>query len=220
MSYRMNKEIEYLKRVFLSVSTLVEENVAIAFDSFVTMNPEKARLAIQNDADINREEMDVEEECLKILALHQPVASELRYIVSVLKINSTLERIGDLAVSVAKKSQWVMDAPPPLASWDIAFQPMMDGVRLMLKNSLDSLINVDVGLAREVCRMDDDIDEQKQVAHRRLVQLLTESKADVGVILHVMSIIRHVERMADHAAHIAQVVIYLGEGAIIRHQRI
>lgn len=220
MSYRMNKEIEYLKRVFLSVSTLVEENVAIAFDAFVTMNPEKARLAIQNDADINREEIDVEEECLKILALHQPVASELRYIVSVLKINSTLERIGDLAVSVAKKSQWVMDAQVPLATWDIAFLKMMDGVRLMLKNSLDSLIHVDVGLAREVCRMDDDIDEQKQVAHRRLVHLLTESKADVGVILHVMSIIRHVERMADHAAHIAQVVIYLGEGAIIRHQRV
>jgi len=220
MSYRMNKEIDYLQRVFLSVSTRVEENVQLAFDAFVKMDRDKALQAIANDAEINREEIDVEEECLKILALHQPVASELRYIVSILKINATLERIGDLAVSVAKKSQLIMNGTTELPALGIEFTKMMAGVRTMLKTSLDALIKVDMVMARDVCRMDDEIDEQKQVANRRLIDVLKETTDGVEVLLNMMSVIRHVERIADHAAHIAQAVIYLGEGAIIRHQRI
>jgi phosphate transport system protein len=216
MSHQLNREIELLKRVFLSLSTRVEENIHLAFQSFRNIDAPLAKIVIQNDNDINREEMDVEEECLKILALHQPVASDLRYIISILKINNYLERIGDLAVNIAKKVIQISKAPDRPAV-DFDFDPLMEKVILMLKNSLDSLVQVDAPLARDVCRMDDFVDNEKRKANQLIIAAIKARPEQCEVLLSVLSITRHLERIGDHAAHIAIDVIYMVEGAIIRH---
>ena len=217
MSYQLNREIELLKRVFLSLSTRVEENVALASDAFQTLDAAKAKTVILNDIDINREEIDVEEECLKILALHQPVATDLRYIISILKINNYLERIGDLAVSMAKKVVYIANTGTETLPVDFDFQPIMEKVKWMLKHSLDSLVQVDALLAREVCREDDVVDAQKRAANDVIVATLKDHPDQCEVLLNVLSITRHLERIADHAANIAEDVIYMVEGSIIRH---
>jgi len=217
MSYQLNREIELLKRVFLSLSTRVEENVALAAEAFQTLDVVKAKTVIENDIEINKEEIDVEEECLKILALHQPVAGELRYIISILKINNYLERIGDLAVSMAKKVVYIANDGTETLPVSFDFRPIMDKVKWMLKHSLDSLVQVDAPLAREVCREDDVVDAQKREAHNVIVGTLKANPDQCEVLLNVLSITRHLERIADHASNIAEDVIYMVEGAIIRH---
>ncbi|NBV41408.1 phosphate transport system regulatory protein PhoU [bacterium] len=217
MSYQLNREIEYLKKVFLSLSTRVEENIHLAFEAFRTLNAETALIVIQNDNEINKEEIDVEEECLKILALHQPVASELRYIISILKINNYLERIGDLAVNVAKKVICIHRENPPAPHINFDFAPLMEKVSWMLKQSLDALVNVDAPLAREVCRADDFVDEQKRAANLAIIAHLKQDPSHCEGLLNILSIARHLERIGDHATNIAEDVIYLVEGSIIRH---
>jgi phosphate transport system protein len=217
MSYQLSREIELLKRVFLSLSTRVEENVALAADAFLTLDTEKARRVIQNDTDINREEINVEEECLKILALHQPVATELRYIVTVLKINNYLERIGDLAVNMAKKVLYMSASDVTKVTIEFDFNPIITNVKWMLKHSLDSLIQMDADLARTVCHEDDVVDNQKRDANLAIVSILKTTPGTCEMCLNVLSITRHLERIADHSANIAEDVIYLVEGSIIRH---
>lgn len=217
MSYQLNREIELLKRVFLSLSTRVEENVSLASEAFLFLDPEKAATVVQNDEDINREEVDVEEECLKILALHQPVATDLRYIISILKINNYLERIGDLAVNMAKKVLCIKTAGVNTIPVDFDFVPIIEKVKWMLKNSLDALVQVDGPLAREVCRTDDVVDNQKRAANVAIVAVLKANPDNCDTLLNVLSITRHLERIADHSANIAEDVIYLVEGSIIRH---
>lgn len=216
MSYQLNREIDLLKRVFLSLSTRVEENIHLASQAFQNMDPELSKIVIHNDDAINREEMNVEEECLKILALHQPVASELRYIISILKINNALERIGDLAANIAKKVIRLSQYPDaPRVNFD--FNPLTQNVAWMIKNSLDALVNVDAPLARAVCRADDTVDAEKHAANKVIIETIKANPEHTEALLNVLSIARHLERIADHAAHIAIDVIYMVEGSIIRH---
>ncbi len=216
MSYQLNREIDLLKRVFLSLSTRVEENLHLACQAFETLDGSLSKRVIQNDDTINREEMDVEEECLKILALHQPVASELRFIVSILKINNALERIGDLAANIAKKVIRLTQYPDtPKVDFD--FSPLTESVGWMIKSSLDSLVNVDAPLARAVCRADDNVDSLKHAANKVIIDTIKSHPDHTEALLNILSIARHLERIADHAVHIAIDVIYMVEGSVIRH---
>jgi phosphate transport system protein len=218
MSEHLQKEIEGLKKRTLSLSTLVEENVSRAVRAFSEKNGKLAQRVIDMDLVIDTLEIEVEEECLKILALHQPVAVDLRFIVAVLKMNADFERIGDLAVNIAERAVALLRLP----ATDLAMQvdEIIEKVLAMLKNSLDSLVNLDEDLARAVCAADDDVDEFYRNMYDKVKQKILESPTNeiIDDMLQLLSIARHLERIADHATNIAEDVIYMIEGVIYRHQ--
>jgi len=159
-------------------------------------------------------EIDVEEDCLKILALHQPVAIDLRFIVAVLKINNDLERIGDIAVNIARRavylnSQEPMDIPVDLAG--------LAG-KAMLRQSLDSLVNMDASLARSVCTADDEVDEMDRQIQKQIKGRIRAVPERVDYPTQLLRVSRHLERIADHATNIAEDVIYMTDGEILRHR--
>jgi phosphate transport system protein len=217
MSEHLQKEIDGLKKRTLSLSTLVEENVSRAVRAFSEKNGKLAQRVIDMDVVIDTLEIEVEEECLKILALHQPVAVDLRFIVAVLKMNADFERIGDLAVNIAERALALLRLP----ATDLFEQvdEIITKVRDMLRNSLDSLVNLDESLARTVCAADDEVDAFYRDIYNKIKRKILESPTDETVddMLQLLSISRHLERIADHATNIAEDVIYMIEGIIYRH---
>jgi phosphate transport system protein len=218
MAIHLMKEIEGLKRKTLSLSTLVEENVGRAVLAFTEKNEKLARQVINLDNVIDTLEIEVEEECLKILALHQPVAVDLRFIVSVLKMNSDFERIGDLATNIAERALALAKSPDSVIGDKLGC--MVERVRGMLKNSLDSLVNLDTPLAKKVCASDDEVDACYREMYDDVKKSIIESPANLDDSLQVLSTSRHLERIADHATNIAEDVIYLVDGEISRHRRV
>jgi phosphate transport system protein len=170
---------------------------------------------IDMDKAVDIMEIEVEEECLKVLALHQPVATDLRFIVAVLKINNDLERIGDLTVNIAERSLVLANRPDFVFSSN--FPAMMEKARLMLKKCLDSLVNLDAKLALEVCASDDEVDALYREMFEKVKTGIRQSPDSIDDYLDMLSISRHLERIADHATNIAEDVIYMIEGSIIRH---
>jgi phosphate transport system protein len=218
MAIHLMKEIEGLKRKTLSLSTLVEENVGRAVLAFTEKNEKLARQVINLDNVIDTLEIEVEEECLKILALHQPVAVDLRFIIAALKMNSDFERIGDLATNIAERALALAKSPDSVIGDKLGC--MVEHVRGMLKNSLDSLVNLDAPLAKKVCASDDEVDACYREMYDDVKKSIIESPANLDDSLQVLSTSRHLERIADHATNIAEDVIYLVDGEISRHRRV
>jgi phosphate transport system protein len=162
------------------------------------------------------EENHVEEECLKMLALHQPVAVDLRRITAALKINGELERMADLAEDIAERA--VQLARPPHIPIPDKLQRMTDLTTSMVRQSLDSFVNLDARLARLVCRLDDEVDRLNQAIIEELIALMQKAPEMVVPGLSLFSATRHLERIADHATNIGEDVIYLVEGEIVRHR--
>jgi phosphate transport system protein len=175
-----------------------------------------ARKIIDEDIQIDRTEVEVEEECLKVLALHQPVAIDLRFIVAVLKINNDLERIGDLAVNIAERSYFLASQPEINVSFD--FTEMSNNTEAMLNKSLDALVNLSPALAHEVCISDDVIDNINRQMYLKIQDEIIKHPDRITALIHLLSISRHLERIADHATNIAEDVIYMIEGEIVRHK--
>jgi phosphate transport system protein len=175
-----------------------------------------ARQVIEGDSAIDQEENQVEEECLKCLALHQPVAVDLRLIVAALKINTDLERMADLAEDIAERVLHLAKLPPIAVPENL--QRMTDLTTTMVRQSLEAFINLDVRLARLVCRMDDEVDRHNNQGIKALVAAMQRSPEMVESGLSLFSATRHLERIADHATNIAEDVIYLVEGEIVRHR--
>ena len=157
----------------------------------------------------------MEEECLKVLALHQPVAVDLRFLIAVIKINNDLERIGDQAVNIAQRV--ITLAKQDVENFVFDYSVMAEKAQAMLKMSLDSLVNLDVDLALKVCMLDDEVDELKDTAYDRIKQAMRGDQNHLGYYINLLLISRHVERLADHATNIAEEVIYMIEGDIVRH---
>ncbi len=217
MSQHLLKNIEKLKRMILTVSALAEENVHLAVRAVEKRDAALGRRVIDSDPEIDNMEVEVEEECLKILALHQPVAFDLRFIVSVLKINSDLERIGDLAVNIAERAVFLSTIRHRV-NMGFDYAGMTAKTQTMLRQSLDALVNNDASLARQVLAMDDEVDEINRRMYEQVKDGIRENREDVNVLMHAISISRHLERIADHATNIAEDVIYLVEGEIVRHK--
>lgn len=216
MTKHFERELDGLKKELLELSAAVEESVVKAIQSLKNRDEAVAREVIANDDAVDNAEVALEEQCLKILALHQPVAGDLRFIVSTLKINNELERVADLAVNIAERSlvigrQRVIDAP-------FDFTHMAQKSRSMLTRAIDSLIKMDIGLAHEVCNADDEVDELNREVYQRVYKLIREQPDNVEILINYVSVSRHLERIADYATNIAEDVIYLVEGKIIRHQ--
>ncbi|NTV53533.1 MAG: phosphate signaling complex protein PhoU [Candidatus Firestonebacteria bacterium] len=215
MSFLLMKEIEHLKKKIISLSTYVEENLQRAVKSLETRDAAMARKAIEADTLIDQMEIDVEEECLKILALHQPVAVDLRYLVATLKLNSDLERIGDLAVNIAERAACLAVVPKLNLPFD--FSDMAKKVQVMLTKSLNALVDINAPLAREVLTMDDAVDAINREMYDRVNQDIQAHPEHFNLLIHFLSVSRNLERVADHATNIAEDVIYMIEGAIVRH---
>ena len=216
MPKHLQREIGKLKKNILHLGTVVEESLQKAVKALQRRDDVLARSVIETDPDIDEMEVRVEEECLKVLALHQPVAIDLRFIVAVLKINSDLERIGDLAVNVAERAIFLASREPVDIPFD--FAGMAWKAQAMLKKSLDALVNLDVDLARKVRAADDDVDAMNRQMYRQVEQGIREHPDRLESLIQLLSASRHLERVADHATNIAEDVIYMLEGEIVRHK--
>lgn len=216
MSVHLTREIDRLKRLILSLGALVEENVHKAIEAFHEGDADLALDVVSADKEIDRTEIEVEEECLKALALHQPVAVDLRFIVAVLKMNHDLERIGDLAVNIADEAELVAEQADLVTEGDL---PAMAGkARVMLKKSLDALVGLDAGLAREVWISDDEVDAMHKDMYERLRSGIRSDPDCIETLVHSFNVSRNLERMADHATNMAKDIIYMVEGEIVRHR--
>ena len=211
----LEKAIEALKRMILSLGADVENSVKQAVQSLVKRQPDSALQVIENDSEIDQREVDVEEECLKILALHQPVANDLRLIIAILKINNDLERIGDLSVNIAERAIYLSNVAIVELPFDL--QKMAEKVQSMLKRSLDAMVNHDEKLARQVCEDDDEVDAMNREMYGCVEQAIKRDSANLNSYIQLLSASRYLERMADHTTNIAEDVIYLVKGEIIRH---
>ncbi len=216
MPKHLQREIENLKKRILHLGTVVEESLQKAVRALRRRDDVLARSVIDTDPDIDEMEVRVEEECLKVLALHQPVAIDLRFIVAVLKINSDLERIGDLAVNVAERAVFLASRDPVDIPFD--FAGMAWKTQAMLKKSLDALVNLDVDLASKVRSADDEVDAMNRQMYRQVEQGIREHPDRLESLIQLLSASRHLERVADHATNIAEDVIYMLEGEIVRHK--
>jgi len=216
MPYRLQREIERLKKSILTLGALVEERVHMAVQAISDRDDKLARQVIDGDIQIDEMEVDLEEECLKLLALHQPVAIDLRFIIAVLKINNDLERIGDLAVNIGERAMFVSTKERIDIPFD--FPKMSKIVKTMLKKSLDSLVNMDASLAKEVCKMDDDVDTINREMYNQVWEGINKHPDRLELLTHLLSTSRHLERIGDLATNISEDVIYMIEGKIVRHK--
>jgi len=212
---RLHKEIEAIKKELLTLGAVVEERVATAVKSLSKRDISLAEKIIDGDNDIDDMEVELEESCLKILALHQPVAIDLRVIIAVLKINNDLERIGDLAVAIAERAASLAAMREIPLPFD--FARMSARVQEMLRKSLDALVQWNIGLANDVCILDDDVDEENRAMYRNVREAMTQHPDQIEQLLGCLSVSRYLERIADHATNIAEDVVYLISGSIVRH---
>lgn len=215
MSIHLEREIQKLKRQLLSLSALVDEQLQASVQAVVERDEELAAEVRERDGEVDRLEVEVEEECLKILALHQPVAIDLRFIISVLKINNDLERIGDLAVNVARKT--LAFEGLLLAELPFELQDMSRKVQTMLRDSIDALVNFDASLASEVCARDNEVDSMKRTVRQAVEKAVCLHPEQAKPLLRLAAVTRNLERIADLATNIAEDAIYMIEGKIVRH---
>lgn len=209
-------EMERLEKQLLTLTAVVEESVQQAIKSLAKHDRELAQKVINNDNHINQLEVDLEEECLKVLALYQPVANDLRTIVAILKINNDLERIADQASNISERAIAIIDGPKMESPLKI--DPMAKKVIDMLEKSIDALVNADLKLAHTVLELDDEVDTLHGQNYQLFKDYIRKNPETIDTVLSYLTVSRHLERVADLATNIAEDVIYLNEGTIVRHR--
>ncbi len=216
MASHLQRELDLLKRKLLSLSALVEGTLQRAVKALRERDTALAQWVIDVDYEIDQREVEIEEECQKILALHQPVAYDLRYIIAVLKINGELERIGDATVNIAERALFLSSHEQWEGTYD--FSTMVEKAQWMLRNSLDALVNGEANLAYAVCAADDEVDALNREVYEFVHKNIRDHPEHLEILLHLLGISRHLERIGDHATNIAEDVIYLIVGEIVRHR--
>lgn len=218
MERHFQRELNKLKKNVLSLGGMVEEAVRLSIKALQTRDITLANKVIDADREIDVKEVEIEEDCLKILALHQPVAIDLRIISAMIKINNDLERVGDEAVNIAERSI-VMSKQAPV-DIGVDYHVMAEKTEIMLKNSLDALVYQDTDQAYKVCLADDEIDDINRSIYDKVKEAIKQHPDQVGYFISFLLVSRHMERIADHATNIAEEVIYMVEGEIHRHTKI
>ena len=217
MSKHMERDLERLRKSILQMAAAVERAVYQATAALQDHNIPLARKVVAEDAEIDSAENAVQDECLKLLALHQPVAADLRRVAAVLLISTDLERMGDLAVSIAERAEALTRLagphPPP------RFAAMTARTTGMVRRALDAFVDGDAVAARQVIRTDVEVDADNDAIIAELVADMTAHPGRVEADLNLFSAVRHLERIADHATNVAEDVVYLVEGEVVRHQR-
>ena len=215
MTMHFQREMNRLNQHLVSVGKRVEDQVNMAFNAFVQMDVTAARKVIKGDAEVDTVEVEMEEECLKLLALYQPVANDLRLIVAVLKINNDLERIGDHAKNMAEiVLQMAENGPIKVPENMIA---IFEKTKLMLRKVLLAFVELDRKIAEAVLAMDDEVDSLCKSQLPLQIDLIKHEPQLTGQHLMLLSMCRQLERIGDHASNIAEDIIYLLSGEIIRH---
>lgn len=216
MPRHLQREIEKLKRLLLTLCGIVEQSVSLATKSVSERDEQLANRVIDMDEDIDQLEVDIEEECLKILALHQPVAIDLRFVISVMKINNDLERVGDLAVNIAERTLFLASHIPIEQPYDLL--EMATKSQLMLRLSLDALMNMDARLAHDVGLADDEVDAINRQMFVQIQDAIQRNPEHAQSLINYLSVSRNLERIADYATNIAEDVRYMITGEIVRHK--
>ena len=216
MSVHLQREIGRLKSRVLELGAEVEETLRDAIQAVMSRDATLAEHVSVREQETDALEVDIEEECLKVLALHQPVAVDLRYIIGVLKINQDMERIGDLAQHIAGRVRALAGHDEVKTPAEIAV--MADKSRRMLMRSLDAFVNLNAGLAREVCAADAEVDRLYRTVSDQVAAAMQCAPEQTDVWLQFLHIARHLERIADHATNISEDLVYMVEGHIVRHQ--
>ncbi|PLX88509.1 MAG: phosphate transport system regulatory protein PhoU [Desulfuromonas sp.] len=215
MAVLMQQELNQLKRQLLALSAEVEGRVKQAVQALLIGDRALAETVKRGDALIDNMEIELEEECLKVLALHQPVATDLRFIVSILKINNDLERVADFAVNIAERAIDLSGQIKIVCPYDIS--AMAETVERMLKMALDSLVDKNTALARETIDLDDEVDDMHKENFAKIKEAIRADPTYLDGLVYYLSISRYFERMGDLATNIAEDVVYQVDGEIIRH---
>lgn len=215
MTKHLQRDIETLKNKIIAMGGEVEDRLYQATLSVINWDEGMAQSVINGDSEIDRMEVEIEEDCLKVLALFQPVAVDLRFLVAVLKINNDLERIGDLAVNIAERAVYLATHDRIELPFDIS--RMATKVESMVSRSIDAMVNFDVKMAYKIRAEDEEVDEYNRMMYATVKEMIPKNLDNVSSILHAMSIGRHLERIADHATNIAEDIIYLVDATIVRH---
>jgi phosphate transport system protein len=213
------QQLSHLRTAVLEMGGLVEEQIAQAVRSLTERDAALARTITDRDHTVNRFDVEIDDLCLKLLALHQPAARDLRLITTALKITTDLERIGDMAAHIAERAlELDAEAPSePKAESMIDLPLMANLARAMLHRALDAFVREDVELALEVCRSDDAIDKLHDQLFRALLTFMVEDPASISRTMRLLFVSKNLERVGDHATNIAEMVIFLVKGRSIRH---
>jgi phosphate transport system protein len=215
MQRHFHEELEGLKQTLLAMGGLVEDQIRRAMRALLERDDVIAQEVIDRDRQVNTYDVEVDEQCVNLLALHQPAAGDLRFITTAMKIVTDLERIGDQAVNIAQRAL-ELNREPQLKPY-IDLPRMADRAQRMVKESLDAFVAGDTALARQVCAEDAEVDALKEQIFRELLTFMMEDPRTVSRAIRVILISRFMERVADHATNIAEMVIYLVEGKMVRH---
>ncbi len=216
MSIHLVRDLDSLHRLVLTMCARVEDMIHAAVATLHHPDYDRAREIVAQDDDIDTLDVEIEEECLKLLALHQPVAIDLRRITTVMKISAELERVADLGVSIAQRALGIISSPE--LTIPETLQEMSRRALDMLHQSIDAYVHLDVRLARQVCQLDEAVDALNREIIAELTMLMRNRPDLVDPAVHLFSAARQVERIADHATNIAEDVVYLVQGEIIRHR--
>ncbi len=214
---RLQRQIDKLRENIQQLGNQVSQQVLQAISSFKELNAELAQQVILKDQEIDAMEVDIEEECLKILALYQPVASDLRYLVAIMKINNDLERIGDLAVNISKRVSII--ANQNRSDVNLGLNTIITKTCQMLEQALQSMTDMNSQQAQAVRIMDDEVDDLNRVIFEQALQEMQQNPSQLETLISQLNICRCMERIADHATNIAEDVIYMAQGNIVRHNQ-
>ncbi len=216
MAVHLLRDLDQLKEHLLYLGSLVEESTDKSIAALLNRDAELGRGVIEGDDRVDAMEVRVEEEAMKLLALHQPVAADLRFIITVLKVNNDLERVGDLAVNIAARAADLADDAP--LEFPVDFAVMSETVRSMVHDSLESLVRQDVALARRVWKADATVDRIHREMFQAMEDVMRHDSNSVRRATLWLSASRHLERIADLATNIAEDVIFMVTGEVVRHR--
>ena len=215
MERHFDEELKELTKQLLKMSALVEGTISHSIKALVERKADLAEEVIRTDEAIDILEIEIDELCLRLLALYQPAAIDLRLITAIMKINSDLERISDQAVNIAERTQEIIKQP--------LLKPLIDIPRMaalaqkMVKDAIDALVNKDEALARDICKRDDEVDNLNDQVFRELLTYMIQDSKTITIAVELILVGRHLERIADHATNIAEDIIYFLKGKTIKH---
>ena len=215
MQRHFHEELDALKQTLLAMGGLVEEQIRRAMIALLERDGDLAREVIERDTQVNAYDVEIDEKCVELLALYQPTAGDLRFITTAMKIVTDLERIGDQAVNIAQRAL-ELNQEPQLKPY-IDLPRMAENAQRMVKESLDAYVGRDTALARRVCAADADVDALKEQIFRELLTFMMEDARTIPRAIRLILISRFLERVADHATNIAEMVVYMVESKMVRH---
>ncbi|HUI46865.1 MAG TPA: phosphate signaling complex protein PhoU [Nitrospirota bacterium] len=215
MTAQKEQDIEKLKERILKMGSFVEDAIRKSIKALVERERELAISVIDGDAIVNNYDVEIEEECIRFLAIWQPTGSNLRLVTTAIKIITDLERMGDLAVDTCERAIEMLDEPPLKPFIDLP--RMAEAAQKMLKDSLDAFVTQDADLAMQVCEADDFVDNLNQQLFNELLLYMLKDSKNISRAVRLTYIAKYIERIADHATNIAEMVVYMVKGKVIRH---